>query len=180
MSVTDPPASGPEAPADPAPAPAPASTGWPTWARRTVIGAALVVAFGILAWGLGFAAEGETDQNLDRAIVSLTPNDGAQVLRQSSVGAELRPGYDGRLTIDGIEIPEGQMDGAIDPDSVSAAELAKYGIRPNNKNRVFFTPGPGKVIEEYDTGQLTIELDYFQDELRESTERSVTWTIRVD
>ncbi len=179
MSVTEPPAAPPEASEPTAPPTAP-STGWPTWARRTVIGVALVAAFGILAWGAGFTVTGGGDENLDRAIVSLSPNDGAQVLRQSSVGAELRPGYDGRLTINGIEIPEDQMDGAIDPNSVSAAELAKYGIRPNSKNRVFFTPGPGKVIEEYDTGVLTIQLDYFEDELRESTERTVTWSIRVD
>lgn len=178
MSAPDAPTTEPAAP-DPA-APAVPSPGWPTWLRRSLIGVALLVAFGVLAWGAGFAADGDQTLELDDAIVALTPNDGAQVLRQSSVGAELRPGYDGRLTINGIEIPEREMDGAIDPASVSAAELAKYGIRPNNKNRVFFTPGPGKVIEEYDTGVVTIRLDYFRDELRESTERSATWSIRVD
>lgn len=154
--------------------------GWPTWLRRTTIAVALLFAVAVAAWGAGFTVSGGGDENLDEAIVSLFPRDGAQALRQTAVGAELQPGYDGRLTINGISIPEEQMDGAIDPASVTPEQLEQYGIRPNSRNRVFFTPGPGKVFEEYDTGTLTITLRYFQDELEASTARTVTWSIRVD
>lgn len=164
--------------AEPA-APAPRQ-GWPTWLRRTTIAVAMAVGIGAAVWGAQSSSVGDEGNPLDPAIVALFPNDGAQALRQTSVGAELAPGYDGRLTINGIVIPEEQMDGAIDPTSVSRAELQKYGIRPNSKNRVFFTPGPGKVIEEYDTGTVAITVRYFQERLEESTARTVSWSIRVD
>lgn len=153
--------------------------GWPTWLRRTVIIVALSVSFALFAWGSQGARSGGGDDNLDGAIVALSPVDGAQALRQTSVGAELAPGYDGRLTVNGIAIPEEQMDGAIDPASVSAEDLERYGLRPNNRNRVYFTPGPGKVIEEYDTGTVNIALRYFE-ERQEASARTVTWSIRVD
>ena len=181
MSATDAPVDPPADPAaEPAPAPPVDIGGWPTWARRTLTVVALAFGIGVAVWGLGFTVSGGGDETLDQSIVSLFPRDGAQALRQTAVGAELVAGYDGRLTINGIEIPEDQMDGAIDPSSVTPQQLEQYGIRPNNKNRVFFTPGPGKVIEEYDTGLLTIVLRYFEDEREEATSRTVTWSIRVD
>jgi hypothetical protein len=154
--------------------------GWPTWLRRTVIVVALAVGLAGAVWGAQSSSVGTEGNPLDPAIVTLAPRDGAQALRQTSVGAELVPGYDGRLTINGISIPEEQMDGAIDPDSVSAAELQRYGIRPNSKNRVFFTPGPGKVIEEYDTGRVDITVRFFEEQLESTTSRTVSWSIRVD
>ncbi|MEZ5203739.1 MAG: hypothetical protein R2701_04955 [Acidimicrobiales bacterium] len=152
----------------------------PTWLRRTIIAAIVVAATGVLLWGTSVIQTDGGGEPLDGTIVSLTPHDDAQVLRQTSVGAELQPGYDGRLTIDGIDIPEDQMDGAIDPNSVTAEDLAKYGIRPNNRNRVYFTPGPGKVIEEFTTGRVTVVMRYFEDKLEASTSRTVSWSFRVD
>jgi len=174
------PASAKMEPMTAAPSTDPTAKSMPDWARRTIIGAIVVVAFGILIWGTGSIQTDGGGAPLDGTIVSLSPPDGAQALRQTSIGAELIAGFDGRLTINGIEIPEEQMEGAIDPNSVSADELAKYGVRPNNRNRVYFSPGPGKVIEEFDTGTVTISLRYFKDKLEESTSRTVTWTIRVD
>ena len=66
------------------------------------------------------------------------------------------------------------------PSKVDPADLAKNGVRPNNRNSVFFKPGPGKVIEEFDHGTVTIALDYFLEEQQETTSNRVTWTIRVD
>ncbi|HRW38660.1 MAG TPA: hypothetical protein P5254_13235 [Aquihabitans sp.] len=175
----------PAPPLDPPPADAPpassaAAGGWPTWARRALIAVVLGSTLALAAWGAGFTVSGGGDDHLDEAIIALFPRDGAQALRQTAIGADLQPGYDGRLQINGIDIPEDQMDGAIDPNSVTQAQLDRYGIRPNNKNHVFFTPGPGKVIEEYDTGVLTIVLRYFRDEREDATSRTVTWNVRVD
>jgi hypothetical protein len=172
----------PAEPAEPATtAPAPVDIGgWPTWLRRTVIAVAMAFGIGVAVWGAQSSSVGDQGNPLDEAIVSLAPRDGAQALRQTSVGAELAPGYDGRLTINGIEIPEDQMDGAIDPSSVTPEQLEQFGIRPNSRNRVFFTPGPGKVIEEYDTGTVAITVRFFEDQLEASTARTVSWQIRVD
>ena len=81
--------------------------------------------------------------------------------------------------MNGISIPEEQMEGARDPASVDPDDLAENGLRPNNRNRVFFTPGPGKVIEEFDNGIVTITVRYFPEGLEDSSARSVTWQIRV-
>jgi len=166
--------------APPVPPPPVDIGGWPTWLRRTVIGLVMVVAIGVAAWGAQGARSGGGDEKLNDAIVSLEPLDGAQALRQTSVGTELAPGYDGRLTVNGIAIPEGQMDGAIDPASVSSQDLESNGVRPNSRNRVFFTPGPGKVIEEYDTGTVNISVRYFEERQESTTTGTVTWEIRVD
>lgn len=160
-------------------APAPAPTGGlPTWLRRVLTTVLLVAVVALAAWGAQSAST-DGEAALDPAIIGLSPIDGAQALRQTAVGADLAQGYDGRIIINGIEVPEEQMDGARDPKTVDPKDLAENGIRPNNRNRVYFKPGPGKVIEEFDQGTVTITVRYFR-ERQESTSRTVTWTIRVD
>lgn len=180
MIDTDDPA--PEAPSgsEPSvPAAAPVDLGWPTWIRRTLIGLALVACLGIMVWaaGQGGGEDGPTYQ--DSAIVGLFPTDNAQALRQTQIGADLAQGYDGRLTIDGIAIPEEQMIGALDPETADPEVIEEEGIRPNNRNSVYFKPGPGKVIEELQGGTVNIQLTYFR-EGQPETARTVAWQIRVD
>lgn len=158
------------------PAPAPARR----WPRRLLIGALLVFAFGVLfVTGRNADTDGRSG-DLDPVIVTQTPPPGGRALRQSEVGAMLQPGYDGRLTINGIDIPEGQMVGAIDPSTVTPAQLKKYGLRPNNRNTVMFQPGPGKILESLPSGQVQVVLRYFRDLRNQNTGRTVTWTFNVD
>lgn len=167
-----------EQPALAAPAPAPIG-GWPDWARRTLIAVVLLSALAVAVWMVGSSNSGR-DADLDReAIISLTPNDGAQALRQTAVGAELGVGYDGRLTINGIEIPEEQMEGARDPQTMDPKELAQNGVRPNNRNSVYFKPGPGKVIESFEQGPVDIVLRYFKDKQDGTSGGTVRWSIKV-
>lgn len=171
-----------EAPAQPAlPAPAPVDiSGMPTWLRRTVIAVVLLAALGVAVWGATTGGSGAEQQLVKGAIINLSPPEGGQALRQTAVGADLAPGYDGRLTVNGIAIPEEQMEGARDPATLSAKDLAENGVRANNRNSVYFKPGPGKVIEEFQHGTVTIALDYFKDRRQSTTTNRVTWTIRVD
>jgi hypothetical protein len=166
-----------EQPALAAPA-APTYQGWPDWARRTLIAVALLGSLAIAVWMVASSNSGQND-GLDRdIIISLTPNDGAQALRQTEVGADLAPGYDGRLTINGIAIPEDQMVGARDAATVAPDDLAANGLRANNRNRVYFKPGPGKVIEKFDQGPVDITLRYF----KEGSGRdggTIRWSIKV-
>ena len=150
----------------------------PTWARRSVVGLVLVVALGLLVWGAQSSGVGSRTP-LNEAIVNLTPLDGAQVPRQVTVGADLQPGYDGRLTVNGIAVPEEQMIGARDPSLVDPQDLAENGVRPNNKNAVFFRPGPGKVIEAFETGPVTITLRYYKEGREQTTSETVSWTVQV-
>ena len=166
-----------EQPALPAPEP-PSIGGWPNWVRRTLIAVVMLSALAVAVWMVASSNSGQ-NADLDRdVIISLTPNDGAQALRQTEVGADLAPGYDGRLTINGVEIPEEQMVGARDPSTVAPDDLAANGLRANNRNRVYFKPGPGKVIERFDQGTVDIVLRYFKEGA--GTEGgTVRWSIRV-
>jgi len=161
-------------------APAPVSIGgWPDWLRRTVIGVLLVGAFGFAWWMVASSNNGQTN-DLDRnVIISLTPNEGAQALRQTEVGANLAAGYDGRLTINGIAIPEDQMVGARDPSLVSPKDFEQNGLRANNHNQVFFKPGAGKVIEKFEPGTVDITLRYFKDGQPNEGVGTVRWSIKV-
>ena len=175
--------SAPAPPAEPAPAPDPGPWAEPrsrTWLRRAGILALLAVAVGVLAYGAGKGDTGPPETDPDPVVVTQFPGPGAKALRQTQIGAELQPGYDGRLVVNGTEVPEDQMEGAVDPASVSPDELRRYGIRPNNRHRVFFQPGPGKVVEELPQGEVTVTLRYFQERRSEATGRSITWTFTVD
>lgn len=151
--------------------------------RRLVILLALCFA-GFLVF-MAVKTGGGTDGTIDTetAIVRYTPNPGGRVLRQSEVGVELEPGYDGRLTINGVPIPEEQMLGAIDPDSPEfqqlPANLQDQGPRPNNKYIVMFRPGEGKAITQFDTGEIEISVRYWEISEGEASSRTVTYIIRV-
>jgi hypothetical protein len=167
-----------EQPALPPPAPEPIG-GLPNWARRTVIGLVLLAAFASAAWLIG-STEPNENADLDKTvIISLTPNDGAQALRQTQVGADLAVGYDGRLVINGIEIPEEQMVGARDPAQVAPDDLAQNGLRANNRNQVYFKPGPGKVIETFESGTVDITLRYFKEGQPGEGAGTVRWSFNA-
>ena len=151
----------------------------PTWVRRTIIGAVLALCVVLLVVAYRVGEDGtESRAERDPVVVAQFPPPGGAEVRQTQVGAELKVGYDGRLTINGVAIPEEQMDGAVDPDSLTPEQLERFGVRPNSRNRVFFTPGEGKVIEVFEPGEVVIQLRYFR-ERRPEEGRTITWTIRV-
>ncbi|MGN6692582.1 MAG: hypothetical protein ACTHN0_00245 [Aquihabitans sp.] len=152
---------------------------WPNWKRRTLIAVVMLVAIGSAAWLIG-STESNPNNDLDKSVViSLTPNEGGQAPIQTEVGAGLAVGYDGRLTINGIEIPEDQMVGARDPSKVTPEDLRKNGLRPNNRNQVFFKPGPGKVIEKFEPGTIDVTLRYFKDGQPSEGVGTVSWSFKV-
>jgi hypothetical protein len=168
MSVIDPPVA---PPAPPVP-----SYGWPTWLRRTIIGVLLVICVGLMAWAGHRSSAGKPVKDKDPVIVLQSPAPGATDIRQVSIGANLRFGYDGRLTINGIAIPESQMDGARDPATLDARDLKENGLRPNNRNSVYFTPGPGKIIDKIPSGTVYVSLRYFPERRPNAGGRTITWT----
>src|SRR5437764_1319935 len=68
----------------------------------------------------------------DQAIGVVYPGVGAFVERQTQVYYELDPSYDGVLQINGVEIPEDQVD-----------RLS------TGRTRIGFTPGPGKELSRF-------------------------------
>lgn len=138
----------------------------------------LALAAAIFAYGCS-KGQSPDEAASNPVIVAQFPAPGGRALRQTDLGAELLVGYDGRLTINGIEIPEEQMEGAVDPSTLSEQELRQFGVRPSSRNRVVFRPGPGKVIESLDPGPVTIVLRYFKDRRESTTARTVIWTATV-
>lgn len=150
------------------------------WPRRLVsfLLLALAVAFCVKAVQRAPAPGGALNDATDPAVVRQVPEPGGHVLHQTSVGVQLLPGYDGRLTIDGTTIPEDQMDGAAPPGS--PAYDPRYGVRPNNKEQVFFTPGKGKVIGEYGTGEVHITVRFWRIADGERSARMISWAFFVN
>src|SRR5690606_19275462 len=66
------------------------------------------------------------------------PRDGSAIQRQTEIGIDLAPGYEGRLVIYGIEIPEDEL--RLVPE----------------QNQVFFTAGEGKAVEELQAGRTCV------------------------
>ncbi|HEX2576765.1 MAG TPA: hypothetical protein VHK88_10485 [Aquihabitans sp.] len=167
------------APTPPPPAPSARSR----WLWRLGAAAVLALAVGILVWGGSRAEVTQPTGTGDLVVDKISPGDGAKALRQTEVGADLKAGFDGRLTINGTAIPEEQMQGVVDPSSPEAARLPpeqQEKLRPNNRNRVYFLPGPGKVIEKLPQGEVVITVTYFRDGAPTLDRGSLTWTIDVD
>ena len=152
--------------------------------RRVVIAVILLAAVVLLVWSWrgGEDEDGGGTSCVNPAVVAFEPCPGAHVLRQAEVGVELQPGSDGRISIDGIAIPEEQMSGAIVPGSAAYEQLTpeerKLGPRPNNKNIVKFQPGDGKIIEKF-SGQIRVRIRYWKLSEGEDTAQSLSYTVFV-
>lgn len=109
---------------------------------RIVVAAALVVAAAALVAGVRATStddEGSVLVNGRPDVVEhLVPRDGAEVLRQTEVGIDLAPGYEGRLVLDGTTIPDEEL--RVIPE----------------QNQVFFAPGPGRSFEALPEGRTCV------------------------
>lgn len=150
------------------------------WARRLLIVAVVVAAAGSLYIANSIAITGSDAAPDHRIVVNQFPLPNAAEPRQTEVRAELISGYEGNLTVNGVPIPEDQLEGSIDPDSVSPEELRRYGIRPNNRNRVSFKPGPGKAVESLPQGEVTVTVSWSKDRQPGVETGSFTWTFTVN
>ena len=81
-----------------------------------------------------------TQAGRTNVVEHLLPLNGASVLRQAELGADLAPGYEGTLVVNGTEIPRDQL--RLVPE----------------QNQVYFTPGEGKVIEELPGGRNEVKV----------------------
>lgn len=159
----------------------PTSLNSPTyiWVRRAVIAVALLGAFAFVVVSCNRSEVTLNQGGGDARVVTRFPLPDAQAPRQSQVGIELQPGYDGTLLINGTGIPETQLDGASDPTKVDPAILRQFGVRPNNRNRLFFTPGPGKVFTELPKGKVVITAQFHKDRQPGVDQGTASWTITV-
>jgi hypothetical protein len=169
---------GPSAATEPPPASVSADR-W-RWPRRiaSLVALALAIVFCVRAIQRAPSPGVIQSDATDPAIVRQVPEPGGHVLHQTSIGVDLLSGYDGRLTIDGTVIPEDEMDGAAPPGS--PAYDPRYGVRPNTTEPVFFTPGKGKVLDRYGTGEVHITVRFWRIADGERSARSVSWAFFVN
>jgi hypothetical protein len=119
------------------PAPPPSSLRY-----RLAVTAALIVA--ALALVVGVRATRTDDDGSvlvngrPDVVEHLVPRDGTEVLRQSEVGIDLAPGYEGRLVVNGTPIPDDEL------------------RTVPQQNQVFFAPAPGRVFEALPEGRTCI------------------------
>ena len=113
------------------------------WALRRGVSAAVTaaalagVAAVVLTVWLTRGADTVPGAGYPAGLQAVTPTPGAQVPRQSPVGARVEPGWAPTLIIDGTPIPPAQLD-------AGTLQLGEH----------FFAPGPGKAIEELPTGRV--------------------------
>ena len=145
----------------------PLSAGAATGGRRRLrLQTVLLVVAGVVAMNLLVAAvviggrdEGPT---LPSNIEAVIPAPGSGMLAQDAVGADLSDTFTGVLVIDGVEIPEDQLQ--------INKPLGEVGFRP----------GDGKEITRLEEGFHSATIIYWpQDRSREEAAKSFTWSFRA-
>lgn len=132
--------------------------------RRVVLGLLVVVAIGMF-WLAGQHGNADPEPVVsESAVEQLIPADGSpSVLRQAEIGIDLRDGWTAELTINGVFIPEDQL------------------RRNEPLAQVFFSPGPGKEIERFNSGTVVVVASIWRPidgETREDA-RQVMWSFKV-
>jgi len=96
-------------------------------------------------------------------VEQLIPPRGSEILRQEAVGVDLRPGWTGVLVINGVEIPEDQIDDT---------NLASLG-------QLLYTAGDGKAVERFEAGENCITAVVWRVEESRADSRDVNWCFNV-
>jgi hypothetical protein len=97
----------------------------------------------------------------DAAIEQLLPVPESKILQQEQVGIDLEPGYEGRLAVNGVPLPD---------DEVQAVPQL---------NQVFFQPGPGKAFEQWPAGRNCVVATIWRSETGPTQSASRTWCFTV-
>ncbi len=95
-------------------------------------------------------------------IQRLVPPRDAEILRQEPVGYDLNPGWTGVLQLNGVEIPDDQ----IDPVGVPIGEIR-------------YTVGDGKAVERFEAGQNCATAIVWRVEQTRDDSRSESWCFNV-
>ncbi len=96
-----------------------------------------------------------------QAIRAVSPLPSSLQLRQTEIFVELDPKFTGALTVNGIPVPDDQLD-------------VIEGL-----NRYAFTPGEGKEIEELPPGRACVAVDYVPVEQAAAEGGSYRWCFNV-
>jgi hypothetical protein len=133
--------------------------------RRIVIALVVLGCIGLLIVAVQRADTGEPDVpqvGESEAIEFLVPEAETEVLRQSSIAADLAAGWTGILVVNGTEIPEDEL------------------RREAGQNVVEFQPGPERVIEQLPPGRNCARVIAWRvNESRDNAQPPVEWCFEV-
>ncbi len=96
-------------------------------------------------------------------VEQLIPPRNSEILRQDVTGVDLRPGWTGVLIVNGVEIPEDQVD---------LANLESLG-------QILFTPGNDKAVEQYEAGENCVTAVVWRVEESRADARNTDWCFNV-
>jgi hypothetical protein len=132
---------------------------YPRW--LWIVGLAFAVVIAVSIGALVVLGEGSDDDVRDAAVEQYIPAEGDQIVQQEPAGIDLAPGYDGTLAINGVAIPEDQL------DKVPALNLVQ------------FTPGEGKEVEQYLQGRNCVIATYWLSKDGPGRATSRSWCFSV-
>jgi hypothetical protein len=119
--------------------------------RRVLI--SLLAAAAVVGIGWAFSnSEPDSEVRFVTGVQSVFPPPGDLDLRQVRITADLSPGFTGVLQIDGVEVPEDQLE------------------RIEALNQVSYTPGEGKEVERLSPGSHCATVVFWR--IAESRDRS--------
>jgi hypothetical protein len=133
------------------------------WRVAVVVIAVLVV----VNLGVVLLNESDTtpggDQALPADIQAISPKEGGLAGPVDTVSVDLADQYTGVLVVDGIEIPEDELERVVSLQTVS------------------FRPGPNQAISRFRPGQNSVVVKYWRGRLQDRPSRpfSFGWTFRV-
>lgn len=140
-----------------------------TLVRRLLTTLVIFACIALLAVAVQHTRRGdvEADSTLtgvpkDTSVVELeAPAPESSVLNQAQILIDLTTNYDATLTVQGVPIPDAQLQ--------KRPELAQ----------VSFTPGPGKVFEKLPQGRVCAAANVFRIDGQVEDPRTVTWCFNV-
>ncbi len=143
--------------------------------RRAIYGALLLLGFGLMT-AVAIRNDGATtDVSVTQsdAIEALIPARNDEVLRQSDVGADLATGYRGRLSINGVDIPDNYL--RRGPDNALNEVITRPGDRGRDADGQAILP---PVFERLDPDTNCAEITFWEIERPEDTE-TVRWCFQA-
>ncbi len=130
--------------------------------RWVIVGVVVLAVLNLAIIGLSSSDTSPEGRTLPSTIDSLTPRPGELVRLQDTIGADLRDDLTGVLLLDGVEIPEDQLE-RVDPLGV-----------------VTFRPGPDQDLERFEAGEHSLTVLFWeQGEERPADPDSYSWSFRA-
>ena len=151
---------------------------------RSLLVASLAIAVGLalIVWGLTVAVTGDERDPLPDAIEAVTPPpDAEQVPQQAGFVVDLESGYEGSLTIDGIEIPVVELGelGSAEAEPGKQIDVPSVAVYQRGNGIISFTPSDRAPIDTLSPGTHETTVTYWKTAEGRSEARSYSWRFEV-